>query len=39
VLIVALIVAIWWRGAINPAQIPFPPPSDIDSSQLFLRFR
>lgn len=35
VLIVALIVAIWWRGAINPAQIPFPPPSDIDSSQLF----
>ena len=34
-LIVALIVAIWWRGAINPAQIPFPPPSDIDSSQLF----
>lgn len=39
VLIVALIVAIWWRGAINPAQIPFPPPSDIDSSQLFLPFR
>lgn len=35
VLIVALIVAIWWRGAINPAQIPFPAPAEIDSSQLF----
>jgi hypothetical protein len=23
VLIVALIVAIWWRGGISPAQIPF----------------
>lgn len=34
-LIVALIVAIWWRGAINPTQIPFPAPSEIDSSQLF----
>lgn len=34
-LIVALIVAIWWRGGISPAQIPFPAPEDIDSSQLF----
>ena len=35
VLIVALIVAIWWRGGINPTQIPFPAPAEIDSSQLF----
>ncbi|EMF0805357.1 TPA: L-methionine/branched-chain amino acid transporter [Klebsiella aerogenes] len=35
VMIVALIVAIWWRGGINPAQIPFPKPKDVDTSQLF----
>jgi amino acid efflux transporter len=35
VLIVALIAAIWWRGEIHPAQIPFPAPTDIDASQLF----
>ncbi|VDZ70089.1 Putative permease [Klebsiella aerogenes] len=35
VMIVALIVAIWWRGGINPAQIPFPEPKDVDTSQLF----
>ena len=35
-MIVALIVAIWWRGGINPAQIPFPEPKDVDTSQLFV---
>ncbi|RAX28913.1 UNVERIFIED_CONTAM: L-methionine/branched-chain amino acid transporter, partial [Escherichia coli] len=35
VMIVALIVAICWRGVINPAQIPFPEPKDVDTSQLF----
>ena len=35
VLIVALIVAVWWRGGISPAQIPFPAPAAIDRGQLF----
>ncbi|WJV38517.1 L-methionine/branched-chain amino acid transporter [Raoultella terrigena] len=35
ILIVALIVAIWWRGGIDPAHIPFPAPQDVDRSQLF----
>ena len=36
VLIVALIVVVWWRGGISPAQIPFPAPAEIDRGQLFL---
>ena len=35
VLIVALIVVVWWRGGISPAQIPFPAPAEIDRGQLF----
>ncbi|WP_045631803.1 amino acid permease, partial [Klebsiella pneumoniae] len=35
VLIVALLVVVWWRGGISPAQIPFPAPAEIDSGQLF----
>ncbi len=35
VLIVALIVAVWWRGGISPAQIPFPALTEIDHGQLF----
>ncbi len=35
VLIVALIVVVWWRGGISPAQIPFRPPAEIDRGQLF----
>lgn len=34
-LIVALIVAIWWRGDIHLTQIPFPAAADINTSQLF----
>lgn len=34
-LIVALIVAIWWAGELQPAEIPFPAPADIDMSGLF----
>jgi amino acid efflux transporter len=34
VLIVALIVAIWWRGD-KPGADPLPGPAEIDSSQLF----
>ena len=34
-LIVALIVAIWWAGKLQPAEIPFPAPGDIDMSGLF----
>ena len=35
VLIVALIVVVWWRGGISPAQIPFPALTEIDHGQLF----
>ncbi len=36
VLIVALIVVVWWRGGISPAQIPFRgSPAEIDRGQLF----
>lgn len=35
VLIVALIVAVWWRGGISSAQIPFPALTEIDHGQLF----
>lgn len=35
VLIVALIVAIWWAGEIRLADIPFPPVTAVDHSQLF----
>ncbi|HHL7094678.1 TPA: L-methionine/branched-chain amino acid transporter [Klebsiella pneumoniae] len=31
----ALIVVVWWRGGISPAQIPFPAPAEIDRGQLF----
>ena len=34
-LIVALIVAIWWAGDLQPAEIPFPAPGDIEMSGLF----
>nr|VXZ89617.1 Inner membrane protein yjeH [Klebsiella pneumoniae] len=34
VLIVALIVVVWWRGGISPAQI-LPAPAEIDRGQLF----
>lgn len=35
ILIVALIAAIWWAGDITVREIPFPPLSDVSTSQLF----
>ncbi|WON76473.1 L-methionine/branched-chain amino acid transporter [Serratia sp. UGAL515B_01] len=35
ILVVALVVAIWWRGDITPAQVPWPAVSDIASSNMF----
>ncbi len=35
VLIVALIVAIWWRGGIAPTEIPWPSPVEVDAGNLF----
>ncbi|MBW7983137.1 L-methionine/branched-chain amino acid transporter [Enterobacillus tribolii] len=35
VLIVALIVAIWWRGGIAPTEIPWPSPAEVDAGNLF----
>lgn len=34
-LVVALVAAIWWRGGISPAEIPFPQPSDVSPGNLF----
>ena len=34
-LVVALVAAIWWRGGISPAEIPFPAPSDVSPHNLF----
>lgn len=35
ILIVLLIITIWWFGDITLRQIPFPPPDNINFSQLF----
>lgn len=34
-LVVALVVAIWWRGGITPAQIPWPAVRDISPPNMF----
>ena len=36
ILIVALIAAIWWAGDITVREIPFPPLTDVSTSQLFV---
>ncbi len=35
ILVVALVAAIWWRGGITPAQIPWPAVSDISPPNMF----
>lgn len=35
ILVVALVVAIWWKGGITPAQIPWPVVSDISPPNMF----
>lgn len=34
-LVMALVAAIWWRGGISPAEIPFPTPEDVSPQNLF----